>query len=262
MALNSFHGLAEMSAAGKPFVHRARRIVSLLFDVSAIQSEMHLDHPDHLTLAYTKAMMGFLLFNSKPALIAMIGLGGGSLAKYCYRHLPQARIIAVDNDPQVIALRDAFYIPGNDARLQVLCQDGVEMVAQANAEYDVLMVDGFDKQGQPPPLCSQAFYDACFHSLAQDGIMAVNLLGDRQDVELYVDRIHRSFDGAVIAIEVPDSNNKIVFACKGALLDCPDQQVIDNLRVLEMQHNMHDIALRLTAQNLLWQRRNDRLTAI
>lgn len=256
MLLKGFHEIAEFSAAGKPFIHQNKRTVSLLFDIAAIQSEMHLDHPEHLTLAYTQAMMGFLLFNSNPGLIAMIGLGGGSLPKYCYRHLPQTAIVVVDNDPQVIALRDQFCIPADDARLQVLCQDGVEMVARADAAYDVLVVDGFDKQGQPPQLCSQGFYDACFTSLAQDGMMVVNLLGDKQDVAIYLDRISRSFDGAVIAIDALDSNNKIVFACKGRLLDCPDQEVIASLRALEMQH---DIALRLTTQNLLQQRRNDRL---
>ncbi|WP_394777289.1 fused MFS/spermidine synthase [Undibacterium sp.] len=256
MVLKGFHALAEMSAAGKPFVHQHRRTVSLLFDISAVQSEMHLDHPDYLTLAYTKAMMGFLLFNSSPKLIAMIGLGGGSLPKYCYRHLPDTSIIVVDNDPQVIALRDAFCIPADDERLQILCRDGVDMVERADAEYDVLVVDGFDKQGQPPPLCSQTFYDACHGALAQDGIMVVNLLGDKQDMELYADRIRHSFDGAVIAIDVPDSNNKIVFACRGALLDSPDQAVTSRLRELELQH---DIALRLTARNILQQRRNDKL---
>ncbi|GGC68103.1 transferase [Undibacterium terreum] len=252
--LNGFDELAEQSVSGKPFVHKSRRTVSLLFDVSAIQSEMHLDYPDHLTLAYTKAMMGFLLFNSEPQLIAMIGLGGGSLTKYCYNHLPLASIVVVDNDPRVIALRDSFCIPEDDARLQVLCQDGVEMVAQADAAYDVLIVDGFDRHGQPPPLCSQTFYDACFQSMKEDGILVVNLLGEKQDMELYVDRIRRSFDEAVLAIDVPDSNNKIVFACKGTLLDIPDQQIIDRLRLLEPQH---DVALRLTAQNLLQQRRNN-----
>jgi spermidine synthase len=36
--------------------------------------------------------MAFLLFNSRPDNVAMIGLGGGSLAKFCHRHLPASRI--------------------------------------------------------------------------------------------------------------------------------------------------------------------------
>ena len=51
-------------------------------------------------------MMGFLLFIPSPARILMVGLGGGSLAKFCFRHLPDAAIDVVEINPHVIALRD------------------------------------------------------------------------------------------------------------------------------------------------------------
>jgi hypothetical protein len=37
----------------------------------------------------------------------LIGLGGGSLVKYCYRNLPGTRIVVIEIDPEVIALRNA-----------------------------------------------------------------------------------------------------------------------------------------------------------
>ena len=43
----------------------------------AIQSAMRLSRPWDLELAYTRAMMGFLMFNSTPQDVLMIGLGGG-----------------------------------------------------------------------------------------------------------------------------------------------------------------------------------------
>ena len=52
---------------------------------------MSLDEPDALVTAYTRKMMAFLLFNPAPKRIAMVGLGGGSLAKFCYRNLPKPR---------------------------------------------------------------------------------------------------------------------------------------------------------------------------
>jgi spermidine synthase len=76
----------------KPFIvdHGPRRF--LHFDLDAVQSAMHLEHPDRLSLAYTRKMMAFLLFNRTPARILLLGLGGGSLAKFCYRCLPSATI--------------------------------------------------------------------------------------------------------------------------------------------------------------------------
>ena len=44
-------------------------------------------------------MMGFLLFQPAPARIAMIGLGGGSLAKYCALKLPEADFTAIERRP-------------------------------------------------------------------------------------------------------------------------------------------------------------------
>jgi spermidine synthase len=56
-------------------------------------------------------MMLVLLFNPAPRSILMIGLGGGSLPKYCHRHLPQCDITVVEINPAVISLREAFQVP-------------------------------------------------------------------------------------------------------------------------------------------------------
>jgi spermidine synthase len=53
------------------------------FTSLATQSAMSLSEPDALIAQYTRKMMSFLLFNPDPKHIVMIGLGGGSLAKYC-----------------------------------------------------------------------------------------------------------------------------------------------------------------------------------
>src|SRR5713101_2429053 len=77
----------------KPFLVEDRKTRSLCFGIDgAVQSEMWLDDPESLVSAYTRKMMGFLLFRRRPREILMIGLGGGSLAKFCHRHLPSARM--------------------------------------------------------------------------------------------------------------------------------------------------------------------------
>jgi spermidine synthase len=253
-ALRRFVELVELSAIGKPFIYRKRHSVALMFDICAVQSEMHLDSPDELMLGYTHSMMGFLIFNPAPASIAMIGLGGGSLPKYCHRHLPQASIVVVENDAAVIALRDVFCIPEDDARFEVRHADGAEFVRRSSGRFDVLMVDGFDRTGQPAQLCSQRFYDDCRNALAQDGILVVNLLGDNQDMAIFIDRMRVSFDGAVIVTDALDSSNKIVFACNGNLLNLPEKTITCNLKSLESRHAL---ALRGTARSILRERKAD-----
>ena len=87
------------------------------FTCAATQSVMSLDDPDALVTAYARKMMAFLLFNSNPKHILMIGLGGGSLAKFCYRHLPNARLTVVEINADVIALRES--VPHSSRRSKV-----------------------------------------------------------------------------------------------------------------------------------------------
>lgn len=93
---------------------------ALCFTRAFIQSGMRFSDPYALQFAYTRKMMGFLLFRHEPREILMLGLGGGSLAKYCHRHLPAARITAVKIDPDVIAFRDQLAVPPNDSRFSVV----------------------------------------------------------------------------------------------------------------------------------------------
>jgi spermidine synthase len=252
MLLDSFNQLVRYSTSGKPIVYKKRNSVALLFDVCAVQSEMRLDAPEELVLGYTHTMMGFLLFNTDPGKVAMIGLGGGSMPKYCYRHLPKTSIVVAENDPHVIVLRDHFHVPKDDARFQVLCEDGADFVARTSGEFDVLVVDGFDRAGQPEQLCSQQFYDACHAALAPNGIMVANLLGDVVQTDACLERIHQAFNGAVLVIDALDSLNKIVFACNGNALELPEQVLLGRLRSLECEHV---VSLRQTAQSILQQRR-------
>src|SRR5689334_22221343 len=55
----------------------------LHFSRASVQSVMSLQDPNALLAAYTRKMMAFLLYNPEPAHILMVGLGGGSLTKFC-----------------------------------------------------------------------------------------------------------------------------------------------------------------------------------
>lgn len=244
--------MADLSLKDRPFLRRQRHSLALHFDLFAVQSEMLLDAPDDLIVGYTQTMMGFLLFQPAPSSIGMIGLGGGSLTKFCYRHLPLAAISVAEIDVEVIALRDEFCIPPDDERLKVQCVDGADFVSQTVDRFDVLLVDGFDKNGQPPQLCSQQFYDDCYRALAPGGILVVNLLADEEEIGLYVDRLYTAFDDAVIVIDALDSMNKIAFACRGNALAMDGKTLRGYVNALR---DDIPLVLDLTAKSILSARR-------
>jgi spermidine synthase len=220
----------------EPIVYQDGGRLTLQFQIGEIQSEMLTNNPNFLALSYTRTMMAFMLFHKEPKRIAMIGLGGGSMPKWCYRQLPAADITIIEINPKVIALRDQFYIPPDNDRFRVLCGDGADYVARTSELMEVLLVDGFDIHGQPPQLCSQKFYDDCYRALAPDGLLVVNLCGleDRRSI----DRIRRSFDDRVLVTIPEDGENKVVFAIKGERLwmkDEPSGELVNRLR-LRLRH--------------------------
>jgi spermidine synthase len=199
----------------KPFVHEDGRMLSLHFEISSIQSRMCRDDPVALQLDYTQAMMGFLLFAPGPARLLMLGLGGGSLAKYCRAHLPTTDITVVEINPHVIALRGTFAVPNDSARFRVVCNDGAAFVARKRRPFDVILVDGFTCDGQSGKLCTPAFYSDCRASLASGGVLAVNLHDEGDGCELLADRIAAAFDGKALAVRASDGSNRVVFATDG-----------------------------------------------
>jgi len=179
----------------------------------AIQSAMRVNRPWDLELAYTRAMMGFLMFNPMPQDVLMIGLGGGSLAKFIRKQRPQTHVIAVEIDPRVVAAARAhFELPPDDATLSVVEADGAVYVRQHPGSADVILLDGFDAGNQVEALATQTFYAACRRVLKPGGILVVNLWGRDSEFAEYFARLTRAFDGEVGWISVQNKTNVIVFA--------------------------------------------------
>ena len=212
---NSMEDEGREQAPIKPFVHDDGQSKSLHFTMGELQSRMNLRNPGQLDVDYTRTMMGFLLFHPAPASLAMIGLGGGSLAKFCYHQLADCQITVIEINPHVIALRREFQVPDDDARFQVVEADGAAFLATNAVRFDVLLVDGFDHQGQPAALCSQQFYDDCFAALTPTGVLVVNLHHDAEDFLIWVERIQRSFGGNAAEVLSLEKSNCIVLASRG-----------------------------------------------
>lgn len=238
-----------------PFIVDAHGQRSLQFDGTTIQSHMALDDPSALALDYTRSIMGFLLFYPAPRRVAIIGLGGGSLVKYCLSTLPDTVVIAVEINPEVIALRDAFGIPPDGPRLQVLCRDGADYVRDSGESPDVLIVDGFDVAGLPRQLCSAGFYDHCYAMLAEGGMMVVNLWGGDSGYGRYASRIRDSFADRVVVVRAEEDTNRIVFASKDRGFPPSRALLLDRARTLAGDHPIGLDALAHRIQPRLERRR-------
>jgi spermidine synthase len=198
----------------KPFIIDSGLQRRLQFDLYTVQSAMHREHPDRLVLAYTRKMMAFLLFNRTPARILMLGLGGGSLAKFCYRRLPDTTVTVVEVNPDVIALRKEFRIPADDHRFRVICADGAAYLASIRRPKDVILADACDREGIAPELDAIEFYQNARRCLSDEGVLVVNICGEPSDAAVHLGKIHTVFGDEILTLQVRRDGNVIVFAFK------------------------------------------------
>lgn len=197
----------------QPFIFEHAGIRGLLARWGFVQSAMIVRDPVRLVLDYTQAMMGFLLFTPEPKSLEIIGLGGGSLAKYCHRFLPDITIRAVEIDRDVIALAPNFCVPPEDDRFEIIWDDGAAFVRSDVKKTDVLLVDVSNGFETPSQLASDDFYRACRSRLRPGGILVVNLCNRPGNNLPILMRMCDLFD-EVITVPAEDAMNLVVIARK------------------------------------------------
>lgn len=223
-----------------------------------VQSAMRVDRPNDLELAYTRAMMAFLLFRPAQGHVLMIGLGGGSLAKFIYARLTQVRSTVVEISSQVIAAaRTHFNLPEDDERLSIVAGDGAEYVVSHPACCDVLMLDGFDGISQVESLSSQTFYEHCAAALSEQGVLVVNLWSSDGSFPEYLARIEAAFGGLVLCLPTEKRGNIIVFGFKKSPGMPRWNALRERAKQLEMAHGIEFLRFveRLDEMNLHTEKR-------
>ncbi|MBF0178561.1 MAG: fused MFS/spermidine synthase [Magnetococcales bacterium] len=207
-------GLVEVVEDGE---HR-----TLSFDSHLVQSRMFLADPIALALNYTRCMMaGLLLGEAKgrdtPLRVLMIGLGGGSMAKFLLRHFPACRMDVVERDPDIPPLtREYFHLPDSD-RLTLFLEDGASFLdRRAASGYDLILVDAYDREGMSSSVYAMRFFAALEAHLTSRGVVAVNFVrGEANLFRRCTEFLLERFAGRVLSLPVPGSSNEIGFAGPG-----------------------------------------------
>ena len=164
-----------------------------------IQGSMMLDAPHVLVHPYIQRMMAWLLF-VEPSGVALrramqLGLGAGSLTKFCSRVL-HMHSTAIEINPKVlVACRGWFKLPADNARMQVVLADAAREIQDPKwwGRVDALQVDLYDHDAAAPVLDSAAFYSDCRRLLTPDGCMTVNLFGSASSYPRSVEKIAAAF---------------------------------------------------------------------
>lgn len=193
---------------------------SLHFGTEPKQSSMQLADPVALTLSYTRAMTSALLFHDDPQRFLLLGLGGGSLARYLLHHYPHAHIDAVEFRPLVRDIAYSHFCLPEDPRLVVHIDDAGHFLRQADedhfGEYDAIFIDAFVGTGIARSVCGISVYDACRSRLSQQGMLSMNLWsGDFIRASDIIEDLRDCFTGNVMQLPVLGKENIIALASSG-----------------------------------------------
>jgi spermidine synthase len=195
----------------------------LHLDTPWVQGAMYLRAPDVIVLEYVQRMMAWMLWRPSAELTeghaVQLGLGAGSITRFCRRVLRMARVTAVELNPAVIAAcRHGFKLPRNDERLTVVQADAGAWVAEREHRgiAQVLNVDLYDHEAAAPVLDDDAFYGHCREVLTAGGVMSVNLFGRASSFERSAARIAAAFGADQVWRLTPTrEGNTVVIATRG-----------------------------------------------
>lgn len=194
---------------------------SLHFGTDAKQSSMLLRDPLHLALSYTRAMSSALLFTDTPKRALLVGLGGGSLAKFLVHHFPGCHIDIVESRRAVVDVAISHFQLPQQAGLHFHIGDGGSFIRGADrseyCDYDLIFIDAFLGNGIARSVCGISFFDACSEIMSPNGVFSMNLWnGDFITAREMLEDIRHTFAGNALHLPVDGKDNTVALAGRSA----------------------------------------------
>lgn len=225
----------------QPIVSEQEGMRYLHFDSPWIQGAMQIRQPDRLVLSYTEQLMAWLLFlqPEDDQCIGQLGLGAGSITRFCYRHLNH-RLRVVERNPAVIRICEQYFRLPTHPRVHIDQDDAGRWVAhQAHRNtLAVLIVDLYDTDALGPVCDSLDFYQGCFDSLTAPGMISVNLFGQHASFTRNLDHLQAVFDGRLVLLPPVDEGNQIVLGFKGPPVFADMDQLMARASWLEQHYRL------------------------
>lgn len=140
--------------------------------------------------------------------ILILGLGGGSVARLVRALAPEAEIIGVEFDPEVVRLSRA-HLDLDALDLQIEIADALAWLEQATGSFDAILEDIFIGRGDDvhkPDWIPAPGHRLAFDRLASGGVFVSNTLDEARQVE-------RGMAGhfpALVRVETEDYDNRVL----------------------------------------------------
>ena len=207
-------------------VSESDNIRSLHLGTDTVQSAMNLNNPSELVLAYSRAMMTWLLFRNKTSHVTHIGLGGGSFVRWIAAFFPEIKQLAVEINPQIVSIANSmFAIPDENENFEIVIANGAEFIRVMQKTTDIILTDAFDGEQIIDELTETEFLTDCYNALTDKGIFVTNLWSADKRYQTFVKRIEEVFDNKVIEVSASRHGNVAVMGFKRLPENISDEQL-------------------------------------
>jgi spermidine synthase len=157
-----------------------------------------------LPVPYTRFMTAALMYAKNVHSILEIGSGGGRIAWYLHRFLPDVRVTSVELDPTVLELSRKYFGVKDEPNFTLEARDGRLFLSQSKDRYDIILIDAYRGPFVPFHLLTREFYQIVKDHLAEGGVVMQNIDPDTMLFDSAVKTI-----GAVLPqIELYKSDDK------------------------------------------------------
>lgn len=219
----------------------------LTFGNAVEQSCLDLTNPVRLEHVYTQAMMLGLLFNPDARRIALLGMGGGSLARALRAASRGARILAVERRAAVFDVARTYFDLPDDRRFITVCDEAEGFLRSQSGLHDLIFSDLYLAEGVYPGQVASGFLQLCREQLSDDGVLIINQWASEfQANRAAFNALAEAFDGRILYLHV-QGGNIIAFAFHGQLPDLRRDSFFASAQSLGLRL---DIPLQRHARNL------------
>lgn len=128
-----------------------------------------------LPVPYTRLMTAALMYAKNVHSILEIGFGGGRVAWYLHRFLPDVRVTSVELDTAVLELSRKYFGITDEPNFYLDSRDGRVFLAQSKDKYDIILIDAYRGPFVPFHLMTKEFYQIVRDHLGEGGVVMQNV---------------------------------------------------------------------------------------
>lgn len=160
------------------FVYQKKPYITLAFGHKKqryIESRRNPNDLTALPISYTQSFTIALAYPEKLSSFLMIGMGGGSTSWYVHESLPNAKVTAIELDPEIVRLAEKYYGLKPAPRFNIVTRDGRLHILRDKTKHDCIFIDAYRGPFVPFHLMTKEFFTLVKKRLTKGGVVAQNI---------------------------------------------------------------------------------------